>query len=50
MLNLKYNIVMKEWTHKDRQYLKDNYSNLPVRVMAEHLGRTENSIRKQVQY
>jgi len=39
-----------EWTHKDRQYLKDNYKNMPVKTMAEYLGRSENSIRKQVQY
>mgnify|MGYP003130209139 FL=1 len=39
-----------EWTHKDRQYLKDNYKHMPVKTMAEHLGRSENAIRKQVQY
>ena len=41
---------MKKWTHKDRQYLKDNYQKLPVKALADNLSTSENSVRKQVQY
>ena len=38
------------WTHEERTWLKDNYYLLPVEQCAEHLGRTPNAIRVQVQY
>lgn len=40
-----------QWTHQERQILKDSYGVIKMEELLEKLpGRTENSIYKQVQY
>lgn len=36
---------MRDWTHKEIKYLLDNYYDMPNKVLAEKLGRTEAAIR-----
>ena len=36
---------MRSWTHKEIEYLLENYYDVPNKVLAEKLGRTENAIR-----
>lgn len=36
---------MKNWTHKEIKYLLDNYYDVPNKVLAKKLGRTEAAIR-----
>lgn len=41
---------MKKWTHEERQKLRNEYSQKPVKQIAQELNTSENSVRKQVQY
>lgn len=36
---------MRSWTHKEIKYLLDNYYDVPNKVLAKKLGRTEHAIR-----
>src|SRR5690554_5113069 len=36
---------MRGWTHSEIKYLLENYYDIPNKVLAEQLGRTENAIR-----
>ena len=36
---------MRSWTHKEIEYLLENYYDVPNKVLAEKLGRTEHAIR-----
>ena len=36
---------MRGWTHREIKYLLENYYDVPNKVLAEQLGRTENAIR-----
>src|SRR5690606_33129806 len=36
---------MKNWTYKEIKYLLENYYDVPNKVLAEQLGRTEAAIR-----
>lgn len=46
-----YTMKKVQWTHEERQLLKDNYGHESMSRLIELLpGRTENSIYKQVQY
>ena len=36
---------MKNWTHREIKYLLENYYDVPNKVLAEQLGRTEAAIR-----
>ena len=36
---------MRGWTHREIKYLLENYYEVPNKVLAEKLGRTENAIR-----
>ena len=42
--------MIKRWTDKERAYLKENYNELPMNIIVEHLERTATSIRSQVNY
>ena len=41
---------MVEWTHEDRVWLKQNYGEKTVQECADHLNRTPNAVRSQVNY
>ena len=36
---------MRSWTHKEIEYLLVNYYDVPNKVLAEKLGRTEHAVR-----
>src|SRR5690554_8119975 len=36
---------MRDWTHREIKYLLENYYDVPNKVLAEKLGRTEHAIR-----
>jgi biotin operon repressor len=38
------------WSHKERNWLKQNYGKVSVQECAEQLNRSEDSIRSQVAY
>ena len=42
--------MTKRWTDKERAYLKENYNELPMNIIVEHLERTATSIRSQIDY
>ena len=41
---------MVQWTHEDRVWLKQNYGEKTVQECADHLNRTPNAVRSQVNY
>ncbi len=40
----------KQWTHRERVWLKNNYGKCTVDECSEHLERTTDAIRNQVKY
>lgn len=42
-------IRLREWTIKEIQYLKENYSKIPIKELAKRLNRTENAIKTKAQ-
>jgi len=40
---------LRRWTEEEEQFVRDNYRRLPVREIAEALGRTEKATRNKVE-
>lgn len=45
MIHSKKGDVMRNWTYKEIKYLLENYYDVPNKILAKKLGRTELAIR-----